>query len=83
MSNPTTRAPTAQPLTPRELEVAALVSSGMSQREISAELGIAVRTVETHLMRLALKIPGDLPATLRVISWYRGQPAWRLAPPPK
>ncbi len=37
------------PLTPRECEVARLVALGRSNRQIAGELGMAERTVETHV----------------------------------
>ena len=45
---------TAKPfrLTPRELGVVRLVAEGRSNDEIGVELGIAAKTVETHLARL-------------------------------
>lgn len=35
-------------LTPREIEVVRLVAEGYRNREIAKELGISVKTVETH-----------------------------------
>jgi len=37
------------PLTQRELQVTRLAARGLSNRRIAAELGISVRTVETHV----------------------------------
>jgi RNA polymerase sigma factor (sigma-70 family) len=42
-------------LTPRELEVCKLVVAGMSSREIAAELGIEVKTVEAHRGKIMRK----------------------------
>jgi two-component system nitrate/nitrite response regulator NarL len=42
----------SRPLTPREGEVAALVSKGMKNREIAESLGIATGTVKIHLMHI-------------------------------
>ena len=43
-------------LTPREREVMALVVAGRHNREIAAELGISVRTVEVHKARVMEKL---------------------------
>jgi RNA polymerase sigma factor (sigma-70 family) len=43
-------------LTPREREVMVLVTSGMTNREIAAELGIVENTVKDHLKRIYLKL---------------------------
>jgi DNA-binding NarL/FixJ family response regulator len=42
--------------TPRELEIIHLLAQGKSNKEIAAELGIAVRTVETHRSKIMLKL---------------------------
>jgi len=39
------------PLTQRELQVTRLAARGLSNRRIATELGISVRTVETHVQR--------------------------------
>jgi non-specific serine/threonine protein kinase len=44
------------PLTPRQFEVAALVERGLSNREIAAELVIALRTAETHVEHILSKL---------------------------
>jgi DNA-binding CsgD family transcriptional regulator len=44
------------PLTQRELEVTRLAARGLSNRRIAAELGISVRTVETHVQRAYSKL---------------------------
>ena len=44
--------PRSRPLTPREREVAALVSKGLKNREIAETLGIATGTVKIHLMHI-------------------------------
>ena len=45
----------AQP-TPREVEIIRLLSNGKVNKEIAAELGITVRTVETHRAKIMLKL---------------------------
>lgn len=44
--------PRSRPLTPREKEVADLVSQGLKNREIAEQLGIATGTVKIHLMHI-------------------------------
>ncbi|WP_327100393.1 helix-turn-helix transcriptional regulator [Nocardia vinacea] len=46
----------AQPLTKRELEVAALVESGLSNREIAQRLVISKRTADGHIERILGKL---------------------------
>jgi len=43
-------------LTPRELEIIRLLAQGQSNKELSAQLGITVRTVETHRSKIMLKL---------------------------
>jgi NarL family two-component system response regulator LiaR len=47
---------TPDPLTPRELEVLALVAQGLSNKEIAAELCISVETARTHVNRILSKL---------------------------
>jgi len=42
--------------TPREIEIIRFLAQGKSNKEIAAELGIAVRTVETHRAKIMLKL---------------------------
>jgi DNA-binding NarL/FixJ family response regulator len=46
----------AEPLSKRELEIAQLVASGHSSKEIAAELTLSVRTVEKHRSNIMDKI---------------------------
>ncbi|WP_402839861.1 LuxR C-terminal-related transcriptional regulator [Microbacterium sp. GXS0129] len=43
-------------LTPRETEIARLAAEGLTDREISVRLGIAQRTVNTHVTRILRKL---------------------------
>ena len=43
-------------LTPQELQVAALVATGRSNREVAEALYVSVRTVESHLGRIYRKL---------------------------
>jgi DNA-binding NarL/FixJ family response regulator len=42
--------------TPREVEIIRLLAEGKSNKKIAAELGITIRTVETHRARIMLKL---------------------------
>jgi DNA-binding NarL/FixJ family response regulator len=44
------------PLTPREREVLQLISGGQRLRDIAVQLGLSVKTVSTHKMRLMQKL---------------------------
>jgi DNA-binding CsgD family transcriptional regulator len=50
------RADATEPLTKRELEVAALIESGLSNREIAHRLVIAKRTADGHVERILAKL---------------------------
>ena len=59
------------PLTGRELEVARLLSSGLSTKELAGQLGIAERTVEAHLDNIRSKL--DLRSRTQVATWWTRQ----------
>jgi DNA-binding NarL/FixJ family response regulator len=44
------------PATPREIEVIRLLAEGKSNKEIATQLGITVRTIETHRAKIMLKL---------------------------
>jgi DNA-binding CsgD family transcriptional regulator/tetratricopeptide (TPR) repeat protein len=44
------------PLSPRVREIAAMIASGLSNREIAAKLQVSVRTVEGHIYRACIKL---------------------------
>ena len=48
--------PLKNPLTPRELEIAISVASGMSSKEIASKLELSVRTVEKHRANIMDKV---------------------------
>jgi DNA-binding CsgD family transcriptional regulator len=48
--------PRLDALTPREIEVLRQVGDGATNKEIAADLGVAVSTVERHLVNLYTKI---------------------------
>ena len=43
-------------LSPKELRVLTLVARGYSDKEIGVKLRISERTVQTHMMRIQLKL---------------------------
>jgi len=43
-------------ITPREIQIIRLLAEGKANKEISAQLGIAVRTAETHRSKIMLKL---------------------------
>lgn len=76
------RVPPSRPLTPAERVIAdALAGPAVTNREIATTLGISSLTVKNHIERIALKLPGDLPAKMRVTLWARGAPAHLLGQP--
>jgi DNA-binding CsgD family transcriptional regulator len=56
------------PLTARELEVAALVAEGLTNREVAARLRISVRTAENHLLNVMNKLGCNNRA--QVAGWF-------------
>lgn len=68
------RATCHPPLTPIQLAVAKLLSAGYSREAIAKELCCTPRTIKFHIDRAATCIPSDIPATTRIIAWYRGAP---------
>jgi DNA-binding CsgD family transcriptional regulator len=58
-------------LTPRELEVMALLKRGYSNRQIADELIIGVRTAETHVQRILRKL--DLDTRVQAMLWARDE----------
>lgn len=63
-------------LTKRQRQVAAYVAEGLTRREIAQRLSekgeVSVRTVDSHIMAVARRLPSDdLPALRRVRKWAR------------
>ncbi|MCH6171791.1 LuxR C-terminal-related transcriptional regulator [Pseudonocardia alaniniphila] len=59
--------PRANPLTRRELEVAALIGRGLTNRAIARELVISQRTVSGHVERILAKL--NLSSRVQVAAW--------------
>jgi DNA-binding CsgD family transcriptional regulator len=65
-------------LTPREREVAALVATGLSNKEIAAKLVISERTAEGHVERILGKL--GFRSRAQIASWQAGgDPTSRLS----
>lgn len=58
-------------LTPREYEIAGLVSNGLTNQQIADSLFLSVRTVETHVDRILGKL--GFHNRTRLASWVREQ----------
>jgi DNA-binding CsgD family transcriptional regulator len=55
-------------LTPRQREVAALVSEGATNREIAERLGIDERSAEGHVERIRLRL--DVRSRAQIAAWW-------------
>jgi predicted ATPase/DNA-binding CsgD family transcriptional regulator/predicted negative regulator of RcsB-dependent stress response len=62
----------AATLTPREREIAGLVTRGLTNRQIASELSISEHTAATHVRRVLKKV--GLQSRSQVGSWLTGQP---------
>lgn len=71
---PKTLQPQALPLSPRELDVFMLLGSGRGASEIADELGVSIKTYETHRERIKLKLGLQSASELvvRAMAWRRG-----------
>lgn len=58
-------------LTPRQEEVAALISRGCTNREIAARLGIDERSAEGHAERIRVRL--GFRSRSQIASWYAGR----------
>ncbi len=61
----------AHVLTPRQREVAGLVSEGCTNREIAARLGIDERSAEGHVERIRLRL--GFRSRAQIAAWYTAQ----------
>jgi pimeloyl-ACP methyl ester carboxylesterase len=60
------------PLTPRQREVAALIGSGATNREIAERLGIEERSAEGHAERIRARL--GLRSRAQIAAWWAAQP---------
>jgi DNA-binding CsgD family transcriptional regulator len=66
------RAPSTRNVTPRELEVLALIADGHSTREIAQMLWITDETVRTHVRRLLNRLGARTRAHAVAIAYREG-----------
>lgn len=66
------RAKALQPLSPRELEVAHLISEDLTNRRIAETLGITRRTADTHVAAILRKL--GFSSRRQVALWIKDQP---------
>jgi DNA-binding NarL/FixJ family response regulator len=66
------RAPAAEPLSQRELEVLGLIAGGATNREAARKLFISEATVKTHLLHLYAKLGVNDRAAAVAVAFERG-----------
>jgi len=71
------REDTVNRLTPRELEVAALVAEGLSNRELAARLVITERTAENHVAHILDRL--GLRSRVQIATWVTERGVRRAA----
>jgi DNA-binding CsgD family transcriptional regulator len=59
-------------LTARQLQVAALVADGLTNRQIAERLGIQERSAEGHVERIRLRL--GVSSRTRIAAWWAGGP---------
>jgi non-specific serine/threonine protein kinase len=72
---PVSAAPAANPLSPREREVAALIAQGRTNREIAERLVISEWTADTHVRHILTKLDVRSRAQVAVWATEQGLPA--------
>lgn len=69
------RVPLSSPLTRAEAACCLLLANGHNCADIGERLGhTGLATARFHIINAAKKIPGDLPAQMKVVCWVRGAP---------
>lgn len=56
--------------TRRQVEIAAMVAHGMSDKAIAKRLSISVKTVQNHVHEVAKRMPGDGKPRHRLTVWF-------------
>jgi len=70
----TGQTPSGASLTPRELEVVGLVASGLTAREIAAELHVAAHTVNAHVRNAMTKL--EVRSRAQLVARVLGEGIW-------
>jgi pimeloyl-ACP methyl ester carboxylesterase/DNA-binding CsgD family transcriptional regulator len=73
--DPTAARSTGGPLTAREFQVADLIADGLTNAEIARNLGVSVRTVDTHVDHVRTKL--GVRARTQIAVWARLTPSGR------
>ena len=60
-----------RPLSPRQLEIVALITDGLTNREIGERLGIEMRTVEVHRLNVHRRLGVHNVAQLMRVAYRR------------
>lgn len=66
------RAAPVRPLSARQLEIVRMLAEGKRHDAIARKMRCKVATVRWHIQEAAMRVPGDGPASSRLIYWYRG-----------
>lgn len=72
MNESISRVELLKPLTPQEEIVCLLVAHGHNYRDIGERLQLSHRTIEKYAEEAGRKIPGDLPAQMKMVVYMRG-----------
>jgi DNA-binding CsgD family transcriptional regulator len=82
-SNENARAHESDPLTPRELEILALLAAGNTTPDIARQLGVTPGTIKTHLTSVYRKIGAKnrIQASRHYLEQYTSDPGRPLPPP--
>ena len=66
------------PLTGREVQIAALVASGLSNREIAERVTVSKRTVDAHVDHIFTKL--RISSRIQLTNWLRDRIPSQVAP---
>jgi two-component system, NarL family, nitrate/nitrite response regulator NarL len=69
MNSQTSQTTFAEPLTPREQQIAEAISRGLTNKQVALEFGISAETVKRHLASIygKLALPGRVALAIHVV----------------